>query len=104
MSNSFPRLGKPAPLFEADVVRFDSRKKQIFFDKISLNKIIEEKKWAVVFFYARDFSDLCPTEIHSFNRRIKDFERANCVLIGCSTDSKNSHKAWMEKPLSLIHI
>jgi len=98
LSNSFPRLGKPAPLFEGDVVRFDSRKKQILFDKVSLNKIIEEKKWAVLFFYPRDFSSLCPTDIHSFNRRIKDFERANCVLIGCSTDSKNSHKAWMEKP------
>ena len=98
MSNSFPRLGKPAPLFEGDVVRFDLRKKQIFFDTISLNKIIEEKKWAVLFFYPRDFSSLCPTDIHSFNRRIKDFEKANCVLIGCSTDSKNSHKAWMEKP------
>ncbi len=98
MSNTFPRLGKPAPLFEGDVVRFDSRKKEIFFDTISLNKIIEEKKWTVLFFYPRDFSSLCPTEIHSFNRRIKDFEKANCVLIGCSTDSKNSHKAWMEKP------
>ena len=43
MSNSFPKLGKPAPLFEADLVRFDPRKKQIFFDKISLNKIIDEK-------------------------------------------------------------
>ncbi len=43
MSNTFPRLGKPAPLFEGDVVRFDSRKKQIFFDIISLNKILEEK-------------------------------------------------------------
>ena len=51
-----------------------------------------------MFFYPRDFSSLCPTEIHSFNRRFKDFEKANAVLIGCSTDSKNSHKAWMERP------
>ena len=84
MSNSFPRLGKPAPLFEGDVVRFDSRKKQIFFDTISLNKIIEEKKWSVLFFYPRDFSSLCPTEIHSFNRRIKDFEKANAAPLGDS--------------------
>ena len=98
MTNQIPRLGKSAPLFEGDIVRFDSRKKEILFDQISLVKIIEEKKWTVLFFYPRDFSSLCPTEIHSFNRRIKDFEKANCVLIGCSTDSKYTHKAWMERP------
>ena len=98
MSNQIPRLGKSAPLFEGDVVRFDSRKKEILFDHISLVKIIEDKKWTVLFFYPRDFSSLCPTEIHSFNRRIKDFEKADCVLIGCSTDSKYTHKAWMERP------
>jgi len=98
LSNQIPRLGKSAPLFEGDVVRFDSRKKEILFDNISLVKIIEDKKWTVLFFYPRDFSSLCPTEIHSFNRRIKDFEKADCVLIGCSTDSKYTHKAWMERP------
>ena len=55
MSNTFPRLGKPAPLFEGDVVRFDSRKKEIFFDTISLNKIIEDKKWTVLFFIQETF-------------------------------------------------
>ena len=98
MSTSFPRLGKPAPLFDGDAVRFNSRKKEIYYDEVSLIKIIEENKWTVLFFYPRDFSSLCPTEIHLFNRRIKDFEKANCQLIGCSTDSVNSHKAWMERP------
>ncbi len=98
MTNQLPRIGKSAPLFEGDIVKFDFRKKQIFYDTISLIEIIAEKKWAVLFFYPRDFSSLCPTEIHSFNRRIKDFEKADCILIGCSTDSKNTHKAWMERP------
>ena len=74
------------------------RKKEIIFYKISLVNIIEDKQWTVLFFYPRDFSSLCPTEIHSFNRRFKDFEKANAVLVGCSTDSQNSHKAWMERP------
>ena len=98
MSSSILKIGKPAPLFEGDIVKYDSRKKQIVYDKISLVKIISDKQWTVLFFYPRDFSSLCPTEIHSFNRRFKDFEKANAVLIGCSTDSRNSHKAWMEKP------
>ena len=98
MTPTIPRIGKSAPLFEGDIVRYDSRKKKILYDKISLVNIISEKQWTVLFFYPRDFSSLCPTEIHSFNRRFKDFEKANAVLVGCSTDSKNSHKAWMEKP------
>ena len=98
MSNPLPRIGKSAPLFEGDIVRYDSRKKIILYEKISLVEIIAEKQWTVLFFYPRDFSSLCPTEIHAFNRRIKDFQKANCVLIGCSTDSRNSHKAWMERP------
>ncbi|MCH2431886.1 MAG: peroxiredoxin [Candidatus Poseidoniia archaeon] len=98
MAPTIPRIGKSAPLFEGEIVRYDSRKKEILYDKISLVNIIEDNQWTVLFFYPRDFSRLCPTEIHSFNRRVKDFQKANCVLIGCSTDSRNSHKAWMERP------
>ena len=98
MAPTIPRIGKSAPLFEGEIVRYDSRKKEILYDKISLVNIIEDNQWTVLFFYPRDFSSLCPTEIHSFNRRFKDFEKANAVLIGCSTDSTYSHKAWMEKP------
>jgi len=98
LAPTIPRIGKSAPLFEGDVVRYDPRKKVILYDKISLVNIIANKQWTVLFFYPRDFSSLCPTEIHSFNRRFKDFEKANAVLIGCSTDSTYSHKAWMEKP------
>ena len=98
MAPTIPRIGKSAPLFEGEIVRYDSRKKEILYDKISIVNIIEDNQWTVLFFYQRDFSSLCPTEIHSFNRRFKDFEKANAVLIGCSTDSTYSHKAWMEKP------
>ena len=98
LTDQIPRIGKSAPLFEGDIVKFDFRKKEILYDHISLIKIIEKKKWTVLFFYPRDFSSLCPTEIHSFNRRIKDFEKADSILIGCSTDSKYTHKAWMERP------
>lgn len=98
LTDQIPRIGKSAPLFDGDIVKFDFRKKEIQYDHISLIEIIEKKKWTVLFFYPRDFSSLCPTEIHSFNRRIKDFEKADCVLIGCSTDSKYTHKAWMERP------
>ena len=98
MAPTIPRIGKSAPLFEGEIVRYDSRKKEILYDKISLVNIIEDNQWTVLFFYPRDFSSLCPTEIHSFNRRFKDFEKANAVLICCSTD-------WRTRPLRfLIHM
>ena len=42
MTNQIPRLGKSAPLFEGDVVRFDYRKKEIFFDSIEVRSCIAE--------------------------------------------------------------
>ena len=39
MTPTIPRIGKSAPLFEGDVVRFDSRKKEIIYDKMSKSKM-----------------------------------------------------------------
>ena len=93
MSATILRIGKPAPLFEGDIVKYDSRKKKVVYDKTSLVKIISDKQWTVLFFYPRDFSSLCPTEIHSFNRRFKDFEKANAVF---------DRQAKMYKPYSWL--
>ncbi len=51
-------------------------------------------KWVVLFFYPLDFTFVCPTEITEFAERRGEFERANAVILGCSTDSIYSHQAW----------
>ncbi|MGQ0669148.1 MAG: redoxin domain-containing protein [Actinomycetota bacterium] len=53
-------------------------------------------RWVVPFFYPRDFTFVCPTEIASFAELHADFDRENAVVIGASTDSFYSHKAWFE--------
>lgn len=56
-------------------------------------------KWLVLFFYPRDFTFVCPTELREFAKLEPEFAKANCTILACSTDSKHSHKAWFEKDL-----
>ncbi|HOH99370.1 MAG TPA: peroxiredoxin [Bacteroidales bacterium] len=86
-------VGKKAPLFEADAV-INGRD---FVEKFSLDQYIG-KKHVVFFFYPMDFTFVCPTEIIAFQDRMKDFEDRNVVVVGCSTDSKFSHWAWLNTP------
>ena len=57
-------------------------------------------KWIVLFFYPLDFTFICPTEIKGFGAREEDFKKLNAVVLGASTDSVHSHKAWFERDLS----
>lgn len=53
-------------------------------------------RWVVIFFYPRDFTFVCPTEIQGFAKLSKEFEKEKAAIIGGSTDSFWSHKAWFE--------
>ncbi|MDZ4817158.1 MAG: peroxiredoxin [Verrucomicrobiota bacterium] len=53
-------------------------------------------KWLTVFFWPLDFTFVCPTEIRGFNSAFSEFKTANCEILGISTDSHFSHKAWSE--------
>jgi peroxiredoxin (alkyl hydroperoxide reductase subunit C) len=56
-------------------------------------------KWIVLFFYPRDFTFVCPTELRALANREGDFQKENAQIVGASTDSAYSHKAWFEKDL-----
>lgn len=51
-------------------------------------------KWHVLYWYPLDFTFVCPTEIRGFEKLKKDFEAEGIHVIGASTDSFYSHKAW----------
>jgi len=51
-------------------------------------------QYVVLFFYPLDFTFVCPTELIAFNHRLKDFQKLNVAVIGCSVDSHYSHLAW----------
>jgi len=53
-------------------------------------------KWKVVFFWPKDFTFVCPTEIATFGKRNRDFEARDARVLGISTDSEYVHLAWRQ--------
>ena len=50
--------------------------------------------WVVYFFYPKDFTFVCPTEIAEFGRKLQEFKDRDCEIVGGSTDNEFSHLAW----------
>lgn len=84
-------VGKKAPEFKAKAVIVNK-----FYDDFSLSDF--RGKYVVFFFYPLDFTFVCPTELHAFQEKIKEFEKRNAQVIGCSIDSWFSHAAWLNTP------
>lgn len=59
-------------------------------------------KWLVLFFYPRDFTFICPTELKGFSSHEADFKALSAEVLACSTDSAWCHKAWFERDLPEI--
>jgi len=78
-----------APDFTATAVMADDT-----FKEISLSDY--RGKYVVLFFYPLDFTFVCPSEILAFDRKLEDFKKKDCELIGVSVDSHFTHLAWKE--------
>lgn len=86
-------IGKPAPDFN-DITTYIKGKE---FGKTSLKSY--KGKWLVFFFYPRDFTFICPTELKGFSKHADEFSKLNADVLACSTDSEWSHKNWFERDL-----
>jgi len=86
-------LRKKAPVFKAPAV-IDG--KNITAD-FSLEQFLGKKE-VLFFFYPKDFTFVCPTELLSFQRHLPQFIERNVALVGCSTDTEESHTAWLRTP------
>ena len=51
-------------------------------------------KWKVIFFWPKDFTFVCPTEIAAFGKANRDFNDRDAQVLGGSTDSEFVHMAW----------
>ena len=65
-----------------------------------LKKAQEEKKKVLLFWYPKDFTFVCPTEIHAFQEAKPEFEKRNTIVIGASVDTAEVHFAWLTTPKS----
>lgn len=61
-------------------------------------------KWKIIFFYPKDFTFICPTEIAEFARLSKDFSERDAVVLGGSTDNEFCKLAWRRADESLDHL
>lgn len=84
-------VGKKAPAFKASAV--------VGGGEIVTNFSLEQyvgKKYVVFFFYPKDFTFVCPTELHAFQEKLAEFEKRNCAVVACSTDTEQSHWGWLQ--------
>lgn len=60
-----------------------------------LEEAVNNKKKVVLFWYPKDFTFVCPTELHAFQEALKEFEKRNTLVIGASCDTPEVHFAWL---------
>jgi len=86
-------IGTQAPDFTARAVIGED------FVDYKLSNNWKNGKYTVLFFYPKDFTFVCPTELLAFNRRLKEFEGKNCQVVSVSTDTEFVHLAWKSTPV-----
>lgn len=86
-------VGKPAPVFTAQAVINGEE----IVESFSLDQYLGNKH-VILFFYPKDFTFVCPTELHAFNEKLAEFEKRNVAVVACSTDTEQSHWGWLQVP------
>lgn len=61
-------------------------------------------KWSVIFFWPKDFTFICPTEIVAYDKLFNDFADRDCLLLGASVDSEFVHLAWRKHKDDLANL
>ncbi|ANH78579.1 peroxiredoxin [Candidatus Chlamydia sanziniae] len=84
---TLPLVGKEAPNFIAQAV-VDGKEKTV-----SLKDYLG--KYVVLFFYPKDFTYVCPTELHAFQAVLEQFHARGAEVLGCSVDDIETHKQWL---------
>lgn len=72
-------------------------------DNMSINIFNEattKNKKVLLFWYPKDFTFVCPTELHAFQNALPEFEKRNTIVIGASCDTNEVHFAWLNTPKS----
>jgi len=86
-------VGKKAPVFKAAAVINGEE----IVENFSLNQYLG-KQDVIFFFYPKDFTFVCPTEILAFQEKLAEFEKRGVAVVGASTDTEESHLAWLGLP------
>jgi len=87
-------VGKKFPSIAVDAMSEmgDNLKINIFEEAVNNNKKV------LLFWYPKDFTFVCPTELHAFQAALGEFEKRNTTVIGASCDTNEVHFAWLNTP------
>lgn len=87
-------VGKKFPNITVDAISYMG-------DNLRIN-VLEEatknNKKVLLFWYPKDFTFVCPTELHAFQEALPEFEKRNTIVIGASVDTNEVHFAWLNTP------
>ena len=83
-------VGKKAPVFKSPAVINGEEIVEAF----SLEDYVGKKE-VMFFFYPKDFTFVCPTEILAFQEKLSEFEKRGVQVVGCSCDTEETHLAWL---------
>ena len=86
------KVGQAAPDFNLP----STRNMQTLAENVRLSDYAG--KWLILLFYPLDFTFVCPTELTAFSDRIDELNGIGAEIIGISTDSVHSHRAWIRTP------
>ncbi len=89
---TFAKVGQPAPDFNLP----STKNMETLAENISLSDY--KGKWLILLFYPLDFTFVCPTELTAFSDRIEELNGIGAEVLGVSTDSVHSHRAWLKTP------
>jgi peroxiredoxin (alkyl hydroperoxide reductase subunit C) len=82
------KVGQPAPDFDMA----STKNMETLEENVKLSDY--KGKWLILLFYPLDFTFVCPTELTAFSDRLDELQGVGAEVIGVSTDSVHSHRAW----------
>jgi len=92
------KVGTPAPDFNMA----STKNIETLGENVKLSDY--KGKWLIMLFYPLDFTGVCSTDLTHFSSRFEEFSSLNTEILGVSTDSAHSHRAWLRMPKELNGI
>lgn len=84
-------VGQKAPSFSAPAVVNGG----VVEENFSLDQYVGKKN-VIFFFYPKDFTFVCPSELHAFQAKLAEFEKKGTAVVACSTDTEETHWGWFQ--------
>ena len=87
-------VGKKFPNVTVDAISKSGENQRINI----LDEAVNKQTKVLLFWYPKDFTFVCPTELHAFQAALEEFKKRNTIVIGASCDTNEVHFAWLNTP------